>query len=114
MQKIGIHLSYWQETWADPLAPLFDKAKQAGFEVAELPLLSPLTMDFHALRSALDISQLAASCGTGLSAATDITHPDADIRAAGMAHLQACLDGASILGSPILGGLTYAPWGFPW
>lgn len=114
MQKIGIHLSYWQETWADPLPPLFDKAKQAGFDVAELPLLSPLTMDFHALKSALDQAGLAASCGTGLSAATDITHPDADIRAAGMAHLRACLDGAAILGSPVLGGLTYAPWGvFP-
>lgn len=31
-----------------------------------------------------------------------------------MAHLAACLRGAAILGSPVLGGLTYAPWGvFP-
>ncbi len=112
--KIGIHLSYWQESWSDPLVPLFQRAKTAGFDLVELPLLAPLQMDFHALRKALDAHDLSASCGTGLSPETDITSPAPDIRAAGMVHLQACLEGAAILGSPVLGGLTYAPWGiFP-
>jgi D-psicose/D-tagatose/L-ribulose 3-epimerase len=114
MQKIGIHLSYWQESWSDPLTPLFKRAKSAGFDVVELPLLAPHQMDFPYLKSELDRAGLLASCGTGLSPETDITSPDPDIRAAGMAHLLACLRGASQLGSPVLGGLTYAPWGvFP-
>jgi D-psicose/D-tagatose/L-ribulose 3-epimerase len=114
MHKIGIHLSYWQESWSDPLAPLFQRAKDAGFDVVELPLLTPHQMDFQYLKSELERAGLLASCGTGLSPATDITSPDPDIRAAGMAHLRACLEGAAELGSPVLGGLTYAPWGvFP-
>lgn len=114
MHKIGIHLSYWQEFWSDPLAPLFQRAKNAGFDVVELPLLAPHLMDFQNLKSELDHVGLLASCGTGLSPETDITSPDPDVRATGMAHLLVCLRGAAQLGSPLLGGLTYAPWGvFP-
>lgn len=114
MQKIGIHLSYWQESWVDPLAPIFQRAKSVGFDVVELPLLAPHQMDFQHLKSELDRTGLLASCGTGLSPETDITSPDPDVRAVGMAHLQLCLQGAGQLGSPVLGGLTYAPWGmFP-
>ncbi|MDY6873732.1 MAG: sugar phosphate isomerase/epimerase family protein [Chloroflexota bacterium] len=113
-QKIGIHLSYWQESWSDPLLPLIGKAKQAGFEVAEFPLLAPAALDFTELRAELDSQRMAASCGTGLGAETDITSPDPAIRKLGLEHLQACLQGAAALGSPVLVGLTYAPWGvFP-
>jgi D-psicose/D-tagatose/L-ribulose 3-epimerase len=71
-------------------------------------------MDFPALRAGLDDAGLLASCGTGLSPETDITSPDPDVRRAGLAHLADCLKGAAVLGSPVLGGVTYAPWGdFP-
>lgn len=112
IHKIGIHLSYWQESWSDSLIPILAQAKQAGFDVAEFPLLDPARMDFPKLKDALDQSGLLASCGTGLSQATDITSPDPEIRQAGLAHLHACLQGAAALGSPVLGGVTYAPWGF--
>lgn len=111
---IGIHLSYWQEKWDDPLAPLIEKARRAGFDLAEFPLITPNSLDCKALRLELDRLGLKASCGTGLSPQTDITSPDPDVRQAGSLHLQNCLNAAKMLGSPILGGLTYAPWGvFP-
>ena len=114
MHKIGIHLSYWQESWSDPLAPIFQRAKDAGFDVVELPLLTPHQMDFQYLKSELEHAGLLASCGTGLGPETDIPSPDPGVRAAGMDHLRACLEGTAQLGSPVLGGLTYAPWGvFP-
>lgn len=107
---IGIHLSYWQEQWSDDLFPLIDKAKTAGFDVAEFPLLTPHSLDYSTLRGKLDSTGMLASCGTGLSPQTDITHPDSTVRAAGMHFLRACLEGAARLGSPALGGVTYAPW----
>ncbi len=114
MHRIGIHLSYWQERWSDDLLPLIHKAHQAGFDVAEFPLLFPNSLDYPSLRSCLADLDMAASCGTGLSADTDITHPDRLIRKAGLDYLQACIEGAARLGSPVLGGLTYAGWGvFP-
>ena len=52
MLPIGIHLSFWQVSWSDDLEPLIFKAKAAGFDVAEFPLLNPLALDYGRLRSA--------------------------------------------------------------
>ena len=46
MLPIGIHLSYWQVAWSDDLIPLIAKAKRAGFDVSEFPLLSPGELEF--------------------------------------------------------------------
>lgn len=110
MRPIGIHLSFWQTQWSDPLWPLIAKAKTAGFDVAEFPLLAPDQLDFAQLKADLDNRTMRASCGTGLGPDTDITHPAADIRRAGISFLQQCLESAATLGSPVLGGVTYAPW----
>ncbi len=107
---IGIHLSYWQTKWDDDLLPLIGKAYQAGFDTAEFPLLFPKELDYTALREELDRLDMRASCGTGLGPDTDITHPDPNVRADGIDHLKACIRGAARLGSPVLGGVTYAPW----
>ena len=107
---IGIHLSCWQTKWDDDLFPLIGRAHQAGFDTAEFPLLFPQELDYAALREELDRLGMHASCGTGLGPDTDITHPDPDVRAAGIEHLKACIRGAARLGSPVLGGVTYAPW----
>ena len=114
MLPIGIHLSYWQTSWNDDLLPLIGRAKTAGFDVAEFPLLFPNELNYLNLRSELDDLGMLASCGTGLGPSTDITHPDSAVRDAGLAHLRSCLEGAAKLGSPGVGGVTYAPWGlFP-
>lgn len=106
----GIHLSFWQTNWADDLLPLIGKAKHAGFDVAEFPMLMPSRLDYPALKGELERLGMKASCGTGLGPGTDITHPDATVREAGLKHLRTCIEGAKNLGSPALGGVTYAPW----
>lgn len=114
VRLIGIHLSYWQERWGDSLLPLIEKAHQAGFDIAEIPLISPNILDCQALRHELIRFGMKSSCGTGLNPQTDITSHDATIRKAGLQHLRACISAAKTLGSPILGGVIYAPWGaFP-
>jgi D-psicose/D-tagatose/L-ribulose 3-epimerase len=113
-RPVGIHLSYWQTYWSDDLVPLIARASEAGFDGAEFPLLNPAGMDFPRLRAALDDLGMRATCGTGLNPAVDITSPDPAVRQAGIDHLRACLDGCAALGSPALGGVTYAAWGvFP-
>ncbi len=109
-RPIGVHLSYWQNKWADDLLPLINLAKEAGFDGVEIPMIAPDTLDFMSLRLMLDDHGLKATCGTGLNPATDITSPVKEIRQTGIAHLRTCLEGAAMLGSPILAGVTYAPW----
>lgn len=114
MLPIGIHLSYWQVSWSDDLEPLILKAKMAGFDIAEFPLLNPLGLDYERLRNALVAEDMLASGCTGLGPTADISSPDPGVRQAGLDHLQTCFEGAEKLGSPILGGVTYAAWGvFP-
>jgi D-psicose/D-tagatose/L-ribulose 3-epimerase len=111
-RKIGIHLSFWQKTWSDDLLPLIQLAKQAGFDGVEIPLLDPDNLDLNAIQETMALSQLAATCGTGLTQDTDITHPDPDVRQAGLSFLGTCIQAASRLGSPILAGVIYSPWSF--
>jgi D-psicose/D-tagatose/L-ribulose 3-epimerase len=109
---VGIHLSYWQEKWSDDLLPLIGKARAVGFDVAEFPLLTPHELNYAALAAELDATGMLASCGTGLGPDTDITHPHRTVRQTGLQFLRACIEGAARLGSPALGGVTYAPWAF--
>ena len=114
VRAVGIHLSSWQTLWSDPLLPLVACAREAGYDGVEVPLLDPQRVEVAVLRAALEANGMQVTCGTGLGRATDITHPDASIRRAGIAHLRACLEVAEALGAHVLGGVTYAPWGvFP-
>ncbi|MCP5099274.1 MAG: sugar phosphate isomerase/epimerase [Chloroflexi bacterium] len=110
MRKIGIEIFYWIDNWADDQVPYFDRAKACGYEGVEISLVAGPDMDFSAMRNELDRLDLAVFASTGLSPETDITSPDAAVRAAGIDYLQRCLEAAQRVGSPVLGGVTYAPW----
>jgi len=110
MRPIGIHISYWQTTWLDALIPLFLRAKSAGFAGVELPLLNPENLNVTEIAAALTDQGLRCTCGTGLSPTTDITSPSLATRDAGFSHLKKCLQISAALGSPGVGGVTYAPW----
>lgn len=113
-QKIGIHLSFWQTSWSDDVLPFIGAAQQAGFDGVEFPLLQPENFNLAAAQEMLAKHAMQATCGTGLSPATDITHEDRAIREAGLRHLRACLELADALKSPVLAGVTYTAWGtFP-
>ena len=108
---IGIHLSYWTSQWSDAVLPLLERARHAGFDGAELPLLDPAHMDFRALRSQADALDLQITCCTGLPADADISSPDPAARQRGIDHLMYCLDGAASVQSPVLAGVIYLGWG---
>lgn len=111
MYPISIHLSFWQSSWQDDLAALIRRAKLAGYDGAEIPLLEPFDLDYGHLRDVLYEEKMGVTCSTGLGRETDISHADPEIRKAGIAHLRACLEGAAQLGSKVVVGVTYAAWG---
>lgn len=111
MRKIGIEIFYWIERWADDQIAYFPRAADCGFDSVEISFVSgPETIDIPRMRAELDRLGLGVFCSTGLSLQTDITSPDDRVRAAGIQYLRRCLETAQQLGSPILGGVTYAPW----
>lgn len=112
MLAIGLHLSFWQTKWSDDLEPFIPLTKEAGFDICEFPLLTLDSIPLENLRHTLDEYGMRASCSTGLNQKQDITSPSLDVRKNGIQFLRKCLEAANQLGSPVLVGVTYAPWGF--
>jgi D-psicose/D-tagatose/L-ribulose 3-epimerase len=109
-RRVGIEIFYFMDRWADDQAAYFHLAQQCGYDGVEISLM-PTNLDDHANLSEQALRhELSIACSTGLTEATDISHPDATVRKAGVEYLKRCLDAAAALGSPILGGVTYAPW----
>jgi D-psicose/D-tagatose/L-ribulose 3-epimerase len=110
MRRVGIEIFYWIDNWSDDQAAYFERAKNCGFEGVEISLVAGPDMDFRTMGAELDRLGLAVFCSTGLSPETDITSPEPTVRRVGIEYLKRCLEAAQRVGSPILGGVTYAPW----
>ncbi len=107
---IGIEIFYFMDRWADDQAEYFSQAAECGYEGVEISLMphvleAPDRIKAESARLGLDVL-----CSTGLTPDTDISDPAPAVRRNGIEYLKRCLDVASDLGSPILGGVTYAPW----
>ena len=113
-RPVGIEIFYWLDNWSDDQSSVFSKAAEAGYEGVEISLVAGLDVGVERMASTAGSLGLDVLCSTGLSPTMDISSPDASVRRAGVDHLRRCLDDAARLGSPILGGVTYATWmGFP-
>lgn len=110
MRSVAIEVFYWLGSWADDQVSTFARAAAAGFDGVEISFVSGPEIDWRRMRGELDRFGLGVFASTGLSPATDITSADASVRAAGIEYLKRCLESASQVGSPILGGVSYAPW----
>jgi len=109
--KFGVHIALWMKTWNDDIIPYLDEAARLGFEGAELSLLGMTDTNITHIRRVLHDLRLDVTCTTGLSEAHDITSADPAIRRAGVQYLESAIRTAEALGSPLLSGVIYAPWG---
>jgi len=111
MRKIGIEIFYWIERWSDNQVAYFSKANDCGFDSVEISFTAPpQSLDVAHIRDVLKRFELDIYCSTGLSLETNIASEDAHVRRAGIDYLRQCLEIAQALGSPLVGGVTYAPW----
>ena len=113
-RKVGIEIFYWLDRWSDDQSAAFHKAAEAGYDGVEISLVAGLDVGVERMARTAESLGLDILCSTGLGPTMDISSPEPALRKAGADHLRRCLDDAARLGSPILGGVTYATWmGFP-
>lgn len=110
MHKINIEIFYWIDNWADDQVPYFEKAKSCGFDGVEISLVDGPETPVERMKAEAQRLDLDIYCSMGLPADMDITSPDESVRRRGIEFVKRCADAAQRVGSPILGGVPYAPW----
>lgn len=107
--NIGCHGLVWTGNFdAEGIRLAVRKAKEAGFDLIEFPLMDPFSFDVSVAKDALEEYDLAVSASLGLSEATDVTSSDPAIVAAGEALLLKAVDVLADLGGQHFCGVIYS------
>ena len=112
MNQIGVHALVWVGGWSEAeCRRAIESSKTAGFDLIEIPVLDPSTIDIDMTRQVLESVGLQAGCSLGLSFDTDISSVDPAVVAAGDRLLHQALEVARGIGANYLGGILYSALG---
>jgi D-psicose/D-tagatose/L-ribulose 3-epimerase len=112
MNRVGVHALVWVGGWsASECRRAIENSRAAGFDLIEIPVLDPSTIDVAMTRQVLKDTGLSAGCSLGLSFETDISSPDAEVVARGERLLREALAVARGIGADYLGGVIYSALG---
>jgi len=112
MNKLGLHALVWVGGWSpDECRTAIESTKEAGYDLIEIPVLDPSTVDVADTARVLESTGVDATCSLGLGFDTDISSDDPEIVARGAQLLNDALSVARDLGSPYLCGVISAALG---
>jgi D-psicose/D-tagatose/L-ribulose 3-epimerase len=109
MNKLGVHALVWTGGWTVPEARhAISSSATAGFDLIEIPVLDPASIDTAVTRRLLEEHGLGVTCSLGLSLDADISSADKAVAARGLALLRDALHVARDVGSKQLCGVLYS------
>ncbi len=112
MNPLGVHALVWVGDWSEPSARLaVESTREVGFDILEIPLLDPWSVDPAMTRRLLDDNGLQATCSLGLGRDTDVSSEDASVVAKGRDLLAAAVEAAHGFGATHLCGVLYSMMG---
>lgn len=112
MNKLGIHALVWVGGWSEAEARYaIAQTAAAGYDLIEIPVLDPRSVDPAMTRGLLEEHGLTATCSLGLRFDADISSTDAEVARRGEDLLDGALTVAHGLGSTYLGGVLYSALG---
>ncbi len=107
--RIGVHALVFTGVFDKTgLRKAISKAKTAGFDLIEIPLMDVANFDAVLAADLLQEYDLCGSASLGLTEATDLTSSDPHIVAAGEAMLTSCLHVVHTMGGTSLCGVIYS------
>lgn len=110
--KFGVDSFIWAESFGEKDLWIIQKAKDMGFEVIDFAISNPFTFPTEKVKSELERVGIECVCTTTLTPQTNPISPDPAVRAEAVRAMKKCVDICNELGSPILGGVNYAAWGY--
>lgn len=106
--KIGAHGLVWAGGWSEPEARFsIESTKQAGYDIIEILLMNPASIDTRMTRGLLDEFDVEATASLGLALETDVSSENPDRVAAGRAKLSEAFRVARDFGATYVGGVLY-------
>jgi D-psicose/D-tagatose/L-ribulose 3-epimerase len=109
--KFGASTFIWVSPFSNDTLYLFEKVKTMGFDVLEVCIEQPETIDPHAIKDAADKAGVNVLICGAFGPNRDISSEDTKIAENGVAYIKQCIDIASITKSPIVSGPMYAATG---
>lgn len=116
MNKLGIFMNFWENTWAADHIKYIEKAAKIGFDVLEFqaqPLLDMSDSRLDEIKSAAKEYGIELTYSLGLDKKYDISSTDSEIRNSGIKYLSEIMKRVSYMEGKIISGVSYAGWGVP-
>ncbi len=116
MNKIGIFVNFWENSWKVDLHKYIKKAAAIGYDVLEFQAQALLDMsddELPALRRAAAEAGIELTYSLGLDMRYDISSPDKEVREGGIRYLTEIIRRIGKMEGKLLSGVSYAGWGVP-
>lgn len=110
--KFGVDSFIWTENFSEKDLWIISKAKELGFEYIDFAISNPYTFPTEKVIEELRRVDIKCVCTTTLTKDTNPISSDPIIRNNAINAMLKCIDICNELGSPILGGVNYAAWGY--
>jgi D-psicose/D-tagatose/L-ribulose 3-epimerase len=107
----GASTFIWTSPFSNETLSLIDHAKRLGFDILEICIEDPDTIDPLSILSRLQRAGLKATVCGAFGSSRDLSSDEAEIRENGMAYLRRCVEIAKALGARTVVGPMYSAVG---
>lgn len=109
--KIGASSFIWVSPFSNETLDLAEKVRTMGFDILEVCVEDPQTIDIERTREALDRFNLGATICGAFGPNRDASSEDPAIRGQAADYIKACVKIAKGIGSPVVAGPMYSAVG---
>ena len=116
MNKLGIFMNFWENTWKADHIKYIKKAANIGFDVLEFqaqPLLDITQARMDEIKAAAAYYGVELTYSLGLDKKYDISSSDLSTRTGGIKYLSDIMKCVEYMDGKIISGVSYAGWGVP-
>ena len=109
--RYGASTFIWASPFSNATLDLFDRVKALGFDILEICVEDPATIDVAVIQDNAARTGVAVTICGAFGPSRDLSGEDASVRESALAYLKGCIDFASALRSPFVSGPMYATTG---
>lgn len=109
--KFGASTFIWVSPFSNKTLGLVKKVHEMGFDIIEICVEDPATIDVGPIKEALKENNIEATVCGAFGPDRDASSEDKSVRANAVKYLKFCIDFAQAVGSPIVAGPMYSAVG---